>query len=76
MHHVEAAHFVEAGQEVGDGVDAEVAHVQATRGVREHGEDVLLVRAGLPVIIGAGSGGFAWMAVAMPFCLPFLVDRV
>ena len=33
-------HAVEVGEGVGDGVDADVAHVQMAGGVREHGQHV------------------------------------
>jgi len=37
---VVALHALEAGQDVGDGVDAQVAEVEGARGVWEHGQDV------------------------------------
>ena len=40
MEYVVALHASEAAEDVGDGVDTEVAEVEHTRGVGEHGEDV------------------------------------
>ena len=49
MQHVVAAHTGLAGHGVADGVVAGVAHVQVTRRVREHLEDVLLGLGGIGV---------------------------
>ena len=38
-----APHAVEVGQAVADGVDSDMTHVKAPRGVGEHGQDVELV---------------------------------
>ena len=42
VQHVETAHALEPREEIADGVDADVAHVNAARGVREHLEAVEL----------------------------------
>lgn len=40
MEYVVALHAPEAAEDVGDGVDAEMAEVEHAGGVGEHGEDV------------------------------------
>ena len=47
VQHVEAAHPLEAGEHVADGVDAHVAHVDAAGRIREHLEAVVLRPAGV-----------------------------
>jgi hypothetical protein len=58
---VEALHLVEAGQHVADGVVAHVPHVQLARGVREHGQAVVLG----PGRIGMDAEGFGAVPVLL-----------
>jgi hypothetical protein len=66
VEHVEAAHPLVAGQQVADGVDPDVAHVDAARGVREHLEAVELGPAG--ILDGAE------LLTALPDVLPLGFD--
>jgi hypothetical protein len=65
---VMSSHKVEAGDEVGNGVDAQVAEVQSARRVREHGQNVDGGLALGVVVAEAAETGLC------PEFLPFFID--
>lgn len=60
---VVALHALEAGEDIRDGVDAQMAEVQRARGVREHGQDVGLAPGRRGLAVGRGQ--------LVPVRLPF-----
>jgi hypothetical protein len=48
---VVAVHVLEARQDIGDGVDSQMAQMQRARGVREHGQDVGVALGGLAQLV-------------------------
>ena len=68
MQDVEAAHALDASDDVANGVIAHVPHVESATGVREHFEDVIL--------------GFLWNrfrledVILFPTLLPLRFDRL
>ncbi len=80
MEHVEAAHALDAGHHVADGVIAHVSHVHGAGGIRQHFEDVIFWLAGIgfcfehagfgPALLPLGFD-FLWVIVRHASLSPF-----